>query len=194
MHVLMQRVLYFPLKPRLQALLRTPKYRKMCNYEATRQVNPGLISDVYDGDEWKAFMGPATNPVDRVGLQFVIDGIPANTEGSFSFKPGVLMNLSAAPAERGKAEKLLILLVIPTSIKDPNAKKYFDFAATYELNDLFENGKKHLPVCLKFYVILSHVSHMRTQYIGVDGVKIKVFSTSLDSPGRSELMGRWLCM
>ena len=120
----------------------------MCEYEATRPANPDLISDVYDGDAWKEFMGPATIPINRLGFQFCIDAIPANTEGSFSFKPGVLMNLSLAPAERGKAENLMILIVIPTAIKDPNAKKYFDFAATYELNDLFENGKKKTHTCL----------------------------------------------
>ena len=29
---------------------------------------------------------------------------------------------------------------------------------------------------------------------GVDGVKVKVFTTSLDSPGRSELMGMFVCL
>ena len=42
-------------------------------------------------------------------------------------------------------------------------KKYFDWAAAYELNDLAN--------------------------IGVDGVKVKVFGTSMDSPGRAEMVG-----
>ena len=47
------------------------------------------------------------------------------------------------------------------------AKKYYDFVADFELNDLAENG--------------------------IDGVKVKVFSTSMDTKGREELMGMQAC-
>ena len=59
---------------------------------------------------------------------------------------------------------MLLIIVIPTSIKDPNVKKYYDWAAKYELDELYE--------------------------VGIDGVKVKVFNTSMDTPGRSELMGK----
>ena len=52
------------------------------------------------------------------------------------------MNLSVSPSERGKPENMILFIVIPTSIKDPNIQKYFDFAATYELNDLYDRGKQ----------------------------------------------------
>lgn len=109
-------------------------------------------------------MGPPTYPIKRIGLQFCIDAIPAFAEGSYSVKPGAASNSSLPPTERFKPENMLLIIVIPTSIKDPNVKKYYDWAAKYELDELYE--------------------------VGIDGVKVKVFNTSMDTPGRSELMGK----
>ena len=57
-------------------------------------------------------------------------------------------------------------MLVPDTLKD-GQKKYFDFAAKYELNDLYHNG--------------------------LDGVKVKVFSSSMDTPGRAELLGMQAC-
>ena len=122
-----------------------------------------MVADVYDCSAWKKFMGPVTYPNKRIGLQFCIDAIPAFADGSYSVKPGGCANFSLSPTERFKPENVLILVILPTSIKDPNAKKYYDFIAM-ELQDLWDNG--------------------------IDGIKVKVFSTSMDTPGRSELMGK----
>ena len=121
------------------------------------------MCDIYDSPAWQNFMGPITVPNTRLGFQFCIDGIPAFAEGSYSIKPLVLMNFSLSPVERIKPENMLILLVMPTYIKDPCAKKYFDFAETFELNELF--------------------------HVGVEGFHVKMFGSSLDTPGRSELNG-----
>lgn len=122
------------------------------------------MADVYDAPAWQKFMGPATFPVNRIGLQFCIDAIPAFIEGSYSVKPGAISNFSLPPEERFKPKNMLLVIVIPTDIKDPNVKKYYDFMAEYELNELFHTG--------------------------IDGVKIKIYSSSMDTPGRSELMGK----
>ena len=160
----LQRVLYFPLKARLSALLSTEKYFNMCQHEFLRpRPDNDIIADVYDAPAWKEFMGPPTYPIKRIALQFCIDAIPAFAEGSYSIKPGGCSNFSLPPTERYKPENMLLLLVIPTCIKDPGVKKYYDFIANYELNDLFTTG--------------------------INGVKVKIFSTSMDTPGRSELMG-----
>lgn len=165
--VFLQRVLYFPLKNRLRALLSTEKYRKMCNHEFTRpRPNGDTIADIYDAPAWQSFMGPVTFPVNRIGLQYCIDAMPSNAEGTHSVKPGSVANFSLPPTERFKRENMLLMIIIPTCIKDPDVKKYYDFIARYELDDLFDNG--------------------------VNGVKVKVFSTSMDTPGRSELMGNIL--
>lgn len=135
--------LYFPWKPRLKALLRTRRYRDMIQHEYLRPKNPHMMSDVYDSPEWKRFMGPATYPNKRTGWQVCVDGIPANAEGSKSVKPIVAMNLSVSPSERGKHENMMMLAILPASIKDPHTKKYFDWMAEFELNDLFHTGKSH---------------------------------------------------
>lgn len=133
--------LYFPLKPRLHALLQTQRYVEMIQHEYTRPSNPNIMADVYDSPEWQRLMGPATYPNDRMGFQVCVDGIPANAERTKSVKPIVGMNLSLSPTERGKHENMMMIGIIPTEIKDPHVKKYFDWIAEYELNDLFENGK-----------------------------------------------------
>lgn len=155
----------------------------MCQHETSRRHNPDLITDVYDSPAWKRLMGPATYPNKRLGFQYCIDGIPAFAEGSHSVKPGTWVNLSLSPTERGKVANIMLLIVIPTKIKDPNVKKYYDFMATFELDDLFTNGKHVCVITRKFNLTNVLLT------TGVDGVQIKVFSTSMDTPGRSELMG-----
>ena len=138
-----QRVLYFPLKPRLRKLLSTDKYKKMCQHEFLRPSNKEYLCDVYDGSAWKEFMGPTRYPNDRIGLQWCIDAFPINSEGSKSMKPGCWMNLSLPPAERTNAANMLLSIIIPCSVKDVDQKKYYDFMADYELRDLFHEGRCH---------------------------------------------------
>ena len=108
-------------------------------------------------------MGPAEYPCTRIGLQMCVDGIPAFAANTFSLKPLEFMNLSLPPSIRGKAHNMLLLMLLPTSLKGPAQKKFYDFAAKYELNDL--------------------------HHAGVLGVKVKVFSASMDTKGREELLG-----
>ena len=58
---------------------------------------------------------------------------------------------------------MLLLMLLPSTMKGVDSKKYYDFAAKFELNEMF--------------------------HAGIDGVKVKVFSTSMDTPGRAELLG-----
>ena len=41
-------VYFFPLRPRLQALMNTARYRHMLQYEHTRKKNPLFFTDIYD--------------------------------------------------------------------------------------------------------------------------------------------------
>ena len=96
-----------------------------------------------------------------------MDGIPAfSFAKNLSLKPVEFLNLSLPPALRGKIENILLLMLVPDTLKD-GQKKYFDFAAKYELNGLYHNG--------------------------LDGVKVKVFTSSMDTPGRAELLGMQAC-
>ena len=135
----------------------------MCQHECVRQRNANLITDIYDSPAWKDFMGPVSFPNSRIGLIYCIDAFPVNAEGSKSMKPCGYMNASLPPTVRGKAENMLIQIVIPTELKAKHQKKYYDFMAHFELNELFHTG--------------------------VAGMRVKIFCTSMDTPGRAELMG-----
>jgi len=156
-------VLYFPLKERLQKLLSNKKYWQMCQHEHVRPRNENLMTDIYDAPAWQDFMGPTSHPINRIGLIYCIDAFPVNAERTKSMKPGGYMNASLPPSVRGKAENMLLQIVIPTELKEKHQKKYYDFMAKFELNELFHKG--------------------------VAGMRVKIFCTSMDTPGRAELMG-----
>ena len=157
------RVFYFPIRDKLRALLKLPTYRKMIDFESTRSKNSAYLSDVYDSPAWQRFMGPCVIPNNRIGLQLCMDGIPAFSANTLSLKPAEFMVLSLPPAVRNKSQFMLLWMLLPTSAKGHTAKKFFDFAMSYEMNDMYDNG--------------------------VSGVKVKVFGTSMDTPGRAELIG-----
>ena len=61
---------------------------------------------------------------------------------------------------------MVLMMLLPAKYKMEQQRKYWDFAALYELNELYHRG--------------------------VSGVKVKVHGSTMDSPGRSELLGKWL--
>ena len=154
----------------MRALLKTPAYRDLINHECflkQQQKQEDIVSAVYDSPAWKEFMGPITFPNNRIGLQICMDGIPAfSFAKNLSLKPVEATNMSLPPAVRNKIDNILLLMLVPDSLKQ-GQKKYFDFAARYELNDLFHDG--------------------------VEGVKVKMFSSSMDTPGRAEMLGMQNC-
>ena len=168
-----QRVFYFPLKAKLRALLATKRYHDMCQHEYLRPRNRYMMTDIYDALLWRKFMGPATYPIKRIGLQFCVDGVPAFAVGTLSLKPAVFMNLSLPPAVRSKAKYMILFMLLPDSLKGEAQKKYYDFAAEFELNQLFRTGiDVGLPPL----------------------IKVKVFSTSLDTRGKEEINAMQSCM
>ena len=163
----MQRVFYFPLRTKLQALLKNPNYRHMINHECFREKVPDIMSDVFDSPAWERFMGPVVFPNNRIGLQICMDGIPAfSFAKDLSLKPVECKVLSLPPSVREKIDNILLMMLMPDTIKT-GQKKYFDFAAHYELRDLYQSG--------------------------VEGVKVKIFASSMDTPGRAEMLGMQNC-
>lgn len=134
---------YFPLHKRLQALLRIPGFRELLDHEFTRPRNENLMSDVYDSPAWQSFMGPPTKPCGRIGLQGCSDGFQAFNSGSYGMKPIEFNILSLPPALRFKPEFMLLLMLLPINVKGFAQKKYYDFAADYELNSLFYRGNSY---------------------------------------------------
>ena len=83
-----------------------------------------------------------------------------------SVKPWLNALLNLPPWMRYQAEHMLVQAIIPYKLKDQAARKYYNFAADYEMNRLYREG--------------------------VDGVRVVMFGTSLDSPGRRELLNMQL--
>lgn len=159
--IVLKEVFYFPLKPRLKALLKTPQFIKLLKHEHERPRNSNFITDIYDTPAWQDFVKCCGNDL-RIVLQFCIDAIPAFANNSLSLKPAEFINLSLPPALRSKAENIMLLMLVPATMKT-GQKKYFDFAASFELNDL----------CA----------------IGINGIRVMVFGASLDTKEREEVTG-----
>ena len=153
---------YFPMKETLTKLLELPAFRDSLQHEWRRVSNPNYMTDVFDSPRWIEIMGPATRVLRRLGLLYCVDGIPAFKPGGLSLKPSEFMILNLSPWERCKPENMILHMLFPAKLKGFALKKYYDWAAAFELNDLAVNG--------------------------IDGVKIKHFGTSLDTPGRSEIL------
>ena len=116
---------------------------------------------------WAEVVGEPTDPADCIVLQLCVDGVPAHARtGCESVKPVQSMILSLAPWLRYQVRNMIVHMLIPSHLKGKQAKKYYDWMATFEMNDL----------------------HRR----GVDGVRVLIYGTSLDSPGRSEMLGMQL--
>ena len=133
---------------RIRALLRVPGFRALLEHEYCRPRAGNIISDVYDSPAWQRFMGPPNSPCNRIGLQGCTDGFQAHNTGTLSLKPWVFSLLSLPPALRFKTEFMILLMFLPPHVKGYGQKKYYDFAAAFELNRLYHTG-----TCLSIYVI-----------------------------------------
>ena len=81
-------------------------------------------------------------------------------------KPWVHFVCNLPPWLRYRAENMLVQAIIPAKLKDQAARKYYNFAASFEMNRLYREG--------------------------VNGVRVVLYGTSLDSPGRRELLAMQL--
>ena len=141
-------MIHFPLKPRLEALLRCDSFEFAMDYEVWRpQGTEGIVSDVYDCAKWKAKFGPPpplNDPANcRIKLLFCYDGIPANNHpGSESLVPGEVMILSHPPWLRYKADNILICLLFQDHMSGEEQKKFFDHIIEVDFKPLFIEGVK----------------------------------------------------
>ena len=107
-------------------------------------------------------MGPPTPRVTRIGVQVCVDGFQAFTHRNQTVKPAQMIVLSLAPWLRYKSENMLVQMLVPAEAKGQGAKKYYDFAAVFEMQWLSRDG--------------------------VDGVRVICYGFTLDTPGRRELL------
>ena len=167
-----QIVYYFPLKTRLHALFGLENYKELLRHEFLRPKNDRMFTDVYDSSEWAKLMGPPADPCERISLQFCSDAFQAFINNSHSQCPLSVklvqyMVLSLPPSLRTQSKFMLMSMLLPSQIKNHAQKKYFDFSASYELVELASKG--------------------------TNGIKVKIFGTSMDTPGRADLLGE-LCV
>ena len=155
-------VWYFPIKDKLQRLLELPRFRKLLMYESKRKRNSRYYTDVFDGPRWSRILGRCTRMLVRIALQYCVDAVPAFANRGLSVKPAEFMILNLPPELRCRAKYMLLHMLLPSNLKGQQLKKYYDWAAKFEMKTL----------------------HSR----GVDGVRVIVYGTSLDAPGRAEIL------
>lgn len=155
-------VWYFPIRGKLRKLLQLPQFRKLLQHEFERKSHAGYFTDVFDGPRWARIMGPCTRSLSRIGVQYCVDGFSAFDNNSLSVKPAEFMILNLPPELRSQTKYMLLHMLLPSKLKGQQMKKYYDWSANFEMRTL----------------------HSR----GVDGVRVVVYGTSLDAPGRAELL------
>ena len=152
---------YFPIKSKLQQLLKLPQFRNNLLYERTRKPNRRFWSDVFDAPRWRRVVGVCGQKT-RVVLQLCVDAFTAFAYGGMSVKPLEFIILNLPPSMRMRVKNMLLCMLIPAHLKQGHTRKYYNWAADYEIKDL----------------------HFR----GIDRVRVVVYATSLDAPGRAELL------
>ena len=163
-----ERCSYFPLRQQLKQMLSLPGYRQLLMHEVLRPRNANLMTDVYDSPRWRSKMGPPSRTVSRIAIQICVDGAPAHKRMEIeTVTPLQACILSLPPWLRYKARHMLVQMILPSKCKGQFAKKYYDWAAAFEMNDLHING--------------------------VSGIRVIVFGVSLDTPGRRELLNMQSC-
>ena len=154
---------YFPLKPQFERLLKIRVFRHLLLYEVRRKSNAGYVTDIFDSSRWSRVIGESPPRLSRICLQTCVDGVPPFNHGNHeSVKPIQHFIANLPPWLRYKLEYMMLQMLIPAQLKGQCAKKYYDWAANYEMNALHTYG--------------------------VDGVRVLIFGMTLDTPGRRELL------
>ena len=159
---------FFPLREQIRSLIQMPHFRECLMYEKIhrrlrRCHSDNFMCDIFDSPRWQEFAGPPGNDLNRIVLHGCVDGCPMfdHREQVESAKPLQYFFINLPPWLRYKLQYMLVHALIPAELKGQSAKKYYDWFGT-EMTDLSRNG--------------------------VDGVRIKLYGTTLDTPGRRELL------
>ena len=98
--------------------------------------NPNLLSDLYDALRWERVMRHATICLSRIDLQLCWDGFLAFQQGldCSYLETSWIYDFSCRTWE--SREGTLLLMLILLSLKDKESRKYLDWAADFEINDL----------------------------------------------------------
>ena len=130
--------------------------------------------------------------VDRIALQLCVDGVEPFNYGNAneSVKPLQYSILSLSPHLRYKPAYMLLQMLIPSRLKGQAAKKYYDWCAKYEMNSLHGTLITLTSRLLSLIITLAEliIIIITLAENGVEGVRVLLYGTTLDTPGRRELL------
>ena len=125
---------YIPISGRLRKLLKSEVFRKFFEYERHRHVEENIITDVYDGQNWKNFKNLINVGENLIGLEVSWDGTNLWEKNSDSVWPIFCSILNFPPTLRNKLHCGSFLLGITD-------KDYCIWdAIVNEMLDLWVNG------------------------------------------------------
>ena len=154
---------YFPLRPQFERLLKIPHFRHALMYDMRRESNSDYMTDICDSPRWTSRGMGGEDSTPSIRLQTCVDGVPPFQHGHHeSVKPVQHFIANLPPWIRYKLHYMVLHMLIPSTLKGQAAKKYYDWAAKYEMNTLHTYG--------------------------VDGFRVLIFGMTLDTPGRRELL------
>ena len=168
-----QEVIHFPLKPRLEALLRCESYRTALAYENWRPQCPDedVVADACDCDAWKSTGDTRHECIPPIKLLFCFDGIPANNHaGSESLVPAELVILSLPPWLRYKEMNIQISMLLPDELSAAQQKKFFDKVIEVDYNPMYKEG-------------------ITDAFTG-DKIQVQMFGQTMDLKGREKLLSQ----
>jgi hypothetical protein len=125
---------YLPFAPRLSQLLRCKLTRKFFNYEEHREVEENIITDIFDGTNWKRFKQMMGDKEKLIGLEMSWDGVNPFDNRKDSMWPVFLSILNFPSTLRSQIHCGLHMVAI-----DDGGYCVFD-ALVKEFNDLWRNG------------------------------------------------------
>ena len=89
---------------------------------------------------WKKLMGEVEDYIDRIGVLFCIDGIPAFTYKGLSLMPAEFLLLSLPPWLRYKEDNIMLSMLVPHTLSAASQLKFFKKVIADEFNDLLCTG------------------------------------------------------
>lgn len=150
---LIEQVIHFPIKPRLEALMRDSfAFEHAVKYEkyrsAPREKHKGVMAgsfflhfvlfsflfiimmmvcvDVFDTPRWKEMESKTDPKTLLLRLLACVDGIPAFTCNGITLMPFEFMLLSLPPWLRYKVDNMFISMLIPSNLSPEAQRKYFE--------------------------------------------------------------------
>ena len=144
----------------MENILQRTGLPELCEQWRTRQVEEGVLSDIYDGEVWKNFKwrdGSEFNLERRYGLMLNVDWFqPFKRRSDYSVGVIYFVVLNLPRSERFKFQNVILGGIIPSLDSEP---KLATFLRPYgdELNGLWKGGLIYTslsPVPLKVFAAL----------------------------------------